>query len=98
MKISKILQNGKKVIFSFRESNLNKEFFISDVQTIEKGKRKAINLWNPYKKINTENKVKLIKEVFGFETDEQFQALLVDLKKDYIDLTIIELESFGVSL
>lgn len=99
MNVSKILPSGKKVIFCLAQRSSGKEIFISDVRIIEKGKRKAVPLWQPYStRISIEEKNNLVKEVFGFENNDQLKALLVELRQDYIDLTVIELESFGVSL
>lgn len=47
--------------------------FINEVRTIEKGKKKENPLWQAYSsKVSNEQKVNLIKELFGFKSEEEF--------------------------
>lgn len=97
-KIIKTLPCGKKVIFNLRKSQFN-GIVISSVNTIEKGKRKENPLWDAYVSRTTkEKKVELIKNVFGFEDDDQYYRLVLDLKKDFIDLVTAELQDLLIGV
>lgn len=92
MKITKVQENGDKIIISIIETDIG-ELVIRDAGFIPKGKRKEIPIWKNYSfSVTKDVKIKLLKKQLNIETDDELQAIISDIKAEYIEKTKKRLE------